>query len=171
MGLGGRAMIELMPMTRERMRAFYRGFVYDPDIFTDMELFERLKESPYNEEKVDALFDRRSREEDRVFFAVMLDGRVIGEVGFKHIDRERKDCELSINMQNDFVKNRGYGTEAERQAVRYAFERLGMESVRAETVLKNARSRHVLEKLGFVPEGERDGFRLYRLTREDWDMG
>lgn len=43
-------------------------------------------------------------------------------------------------MQNDAVKDKGYGTQAERLAVKYAFDQLGMVAVNADTVLKNTRS-------------------------------
>ena len=70
--------ISLQPMTRERMRELYRGFTFDLSIFADMELFEKVKDNPYNEQKVDALFDMREAEEGSRAFAVMLDGAVIG---------------------------------------------------------------------------------------------
>ena len=68
------------------MHELYRGFTFDPSIFADMELFEKVKDNPYNEQKVDALFDMREAEEGSRAFAVMLDGRVIGEVGLRHAD-------------------------------------------------------------------------------------
>lgn len=85
----------------------------------------------------------------------------------RHISAEAKECELSIHLQNDSVKGRGYGTQAERLAVAYAFDRLGMERVLADAVVKNTRSRHILEKLGFRFLREEDGFRYYCLDRED----
>ncbi len=147
------------------MHEIYRGFVFDPDIFEDMSLYEKNRNYVYDEAKVDALFDMRAAEEGSVAFAVTLGGCVIGEVGLRHFSGETRECELSIHMQNDSVKNRGYGTQAERLAVEYAFGRLGAESVYAESVVKNTRSQHVLEKLGFEYLGEKDGFRRYRLKK------
>ena len=160
--------ITLQPMTRERMHELYRGFVFDPDIFMDMELYEKNKNYVYDERKVDALFDMRSSEEGSTAFAVMLDGRVIGEVGIRHADPETGECELSIHLQNDSVKDCGYGTQAEALAIRHAFDVLGMDHIFAESVIKNTRSQHVLEKLGFRFLGEEDGFRQYRLERADF---
>lgn len=157
--------ITLQPMTRERMHALYRGFVFDPVIFIDMELYETAKTRPYDPQKVDALFDMREAEEGSIAFAVMLGDAVIGEVGLRHFNPETKDCELSIHLQSDAVKNRGYGTQAERLAVAYAFDVLGAERVFAESLVKNTRSQHVLEKLGFVYLGEEAGFRQYELKR------
>ena len=56
-------MIELQPMTRELMHELYRGFSFDPDIFMDMDLYEKNKDYKYNVEKTDALYDMRSAEE------------------------------------------------------------------------------------------------------------
>lgn len=66
---------------------------------------------------------------------------------------------------NDSVKNKGYGSAAERLALAYAFENLGMESVLADSVLKNTRSQHVLEKVGFVLIGVDDTFKYYRCDK------
>ena len=56
-------MIELQPMTRELMHELYRSFSFDPDIFMDMDLYEKNKDYKYNAEKTDALYDMRSAEE------------------------------------------------------------------------------------------------------------
>ena len=157
--------VELLPMTREQMHELFRGFSLDPDIFADMSLYEQKKNYVYDPEKVDALFDRRNAEEGSIAFAIMLDGAVIGEVGLRHFSEEDKECELSIHLQNDRVKGLGYGTQAERLAVDYAFDVLGAESIVAESLEKNIRSQHILEKLGFLHQGEEDGFKRYRLER------
>lgn len=68
-------------------------------------------------------------------------------------------------MQNDAVKGKGYGTQAELKAIQYAFEELGMAAVNADTILKNARSQHVLEKVGFKLTREDENFKYYRITR------
>ena len=149
------------------MHEMYRGFELDPDIFADMELYEKNKNYVYDPAKVDALFDSRAAEEGSVAFAVMLGGRVIGEVGLRHYSPGTRECELSVHLQSDAVKNRGYGTRAEQLAVDYAFDVLGAERVVADSIIKNTRSQHVLEKLGFKYLGEEDGFKLYALERKD----
>ena len=163
----GKMEITLKPMTREKMHEMYRGFEMDPAIFEDMTLWEHAKNYTYDPQKTDMLFDMRSAEEGSIAFAVMLDQTVIGEAGLRHFDPDTKECELSIHLQNDAVKNLGYGTQAERLAVDYAFDVLGAESVFAESLVKNTRSQHVLEKLGFRYLGEEEGFRQYRLQRKD----
>lgn len=154
--------ITLAPMTRELFHALYRGFENDPDIYMNMQYYTQYA---YNQEKVDGRFDSLQTPE-RVVFAVMLDGAPIGEVQLKRINRERNDCTLSIHLQNDAVKNRGFGTQAEKQAVRYAFDVLKLDAVNADAVLKNTRSQHVLEKAGFMFAREDEMFRYYRIENE-----
>lgn len=154
--------ITLEPMTRELFHTLYRGFENDPDIYMDMQYYTQYA---YNQEKVDERFDSLQTPE-RVVFAVMLDGAPIGEVQLKRINRERNDCTLSIHLQNDAVKNRGFGTQAEKQAVRYAFDVLKLDAVNADAVLKNTRSQHVLEKAGFMFTRADEMFRYYRIENE-----
>ena len=74
-------------------------------------------------------------------------------------------------MTHDRVKNKGYGTQAERLAVQYAFEQMDMEMVLADCLEKNARSQHVLGKVGFELASQSQGCRLYRMTKERYLQG
>jgi RimJ/RimL family protein N-acetyltransferase len=100
-----------------------------------------------------------------MLFAIMLGDNAIGELQLKQIDMKTKECTLSIHMQNDAAKGKGYGTRAEQLAIEYAFEKLGMKAVNADTVIKNIRSQHVLEKVGFQFIKEDGDFRFYRIER------
>ena len=159
--------IRIEPMTREQMHEMYRGFTMDPSIFDDMELFEMARSYVYDPAKTDALYDMRMSEEGSHLFAVLLNGTVIGEVGLRHFNEETGECELSVHMQNDSVKGLGYGTQAEKLAIDYAFDVLGAERIFAESLTKNTRSQHILEKLGFKYTGEEDGFRQYWMDKKD----
>lgn len=57
-------------------------------------------------------------------------------------------------------------TEAEKIAINYAFDEMGMVAVNADTVLKNIRSQHILDKIGFQFLKEEGDFRYYRLEKE-----
>lgn len=52
-------------------------------------------------------------------------------------------------MMNDSVKNLGYGSEAERQALIYAEKVLKIKRVYADTRIHNKRSQRALEKAEF----------------------
>ena len=149
-------------MTREICHEFYKNFENDPDIFMDMDLFSKYK---YNETAVDRYFDSK-QSPNRILFAIMKDNCPIGELQLKNIDRDSKECTLSIHMQKDSVKGHGYGTYAEELALKYAFTELGMDAVNADAVIKNTRSQHVLEKIGFKYVKEENGFKYYRIERD-----
>ena len=153
--------VALYPLTRALCHRLFREWENDASIYMDMSLF---KPYVYREEAVDQYFDSR-QEPSRIMFAIMLADRPIGELQLKQIDCDRKECTLSIHMQNDAAKGRGYGTEAMRLAIRYAFEELGMDAVNADIVRKNLRSQHVAEKAGFRFVKEEGDFRYYRLER------
>lgn len=157
--------VSLCRMTRELCHELYRDWQNDPAIYMDMEQFEPYR---YSEAAVDRYFASKQIP-SRVFFAIMNDGRPIGELQLKSIDRERGECTLSIHLQNDSVKGHGYGTAAEKLALQYAFDTLGMHVVNADTVLKNTRSQHVLEKVGFQYVAEKDGFKYYRCRSDHRD--
>lgn len=157
--------ITLKEMTKELCRELLCGYENDPALFADMSAFKPYE---YSKESADAHFEKQNKP-DRKSFAIMLDGSVIGEVYFKHIDRERGTCELGIGIKSDGFKNRGYGTTAERLAIEYAFGQMNMSTVLADTIHKNKRSAYVLEKVGFCFVSEDDMFRYYRIDKNDWE--
>ena len=152
--------LELKKMTRDLCHELYKNWENDPSIYGDMSAF-----SPYvyRTESVDKYFDAKNIP-SRVLFAIMLDGIPIGELQLKYIDWLNLERTLSIHLQNDAVKGKGYGTQAERLAVQYAFNELGMKTIHADAILKNTRSQHVLEKVGFQLVGEDDAFKYYRIS-------
>lgn len=152
----------LTELSRELCHRFYQNLVQDPDLFADMTQFSPYR---YDPQKVDAWYQNRQGQKDRKHFYIMLDDQVIGEVGFKHMNPVEKSCELTICMVNDGYKNRGYGTQAETLALKYAFAKLGMETVLADALIKNTRSQHVLEKVGFTCIGQDEMFRYYRCSK------
>lgn len=156
--------IAVTPMTRELCRAYYRGFVSDPDVYMDMSAFRPFV---YSDARADAYFDRQA-EKQRLYFIVTEDGAPVGEVILKDLDPKNAACTLSIHLQNDRIKGRGVGTRAEQLALQHAFLTLHMDVVYADTVLKNTRSAHVLEKVGFRFLREDGMFRYYEMRKEDW---
>lgn len=153
--------VSIQPMTREMCHRFYKGFQNDPAIYMDMSQFAEYKYCPDN---VDHYFDENNTPSRRLF-AIMVDERIIGECTLKYIDFDKRECSIGIHLLDNTVKGKGYGTQAERLLLRYAFEELGMVAVNADAVLKNTRSQHVLEKVGFRYAREDDTFKYYRCER------
>lgn len=151
------AAVCLRPCTRESWHAFWRGYVNDP----------MMDQTPYayDREKCDRAFDLRMQDTSRQYFLIYAGPEAVGDIYLKHIDRAAKSACFGIALQCDAVKGKGYGSAAIEQLISYAFETLDLEVLLADTVLRNLRSQHVLEKLGFVHLRDDDVFRYYERRR------
>ena len=151
--------VTLQPMSRGMCHEFYKKFQNDPAI-------GHYYEYVYSQEIVDRYFDK-NQTADRMLFAIMVDDQIVGEIKLKDIDHAKGECRMGIHLQNDSVKGKGYGTQAERLILHYAFEEMGMRTVTADVALQNTRSQRVLEKVGFRVVVQDDTFVYYRCDRED----
>lgn len=156
----------LKKMTIELSRIYHSQFVLDPDLFADKRQYQPYV---YSEESSDATV-ARYKKMGRIYLAVMLGDDPIGEVILKGIDRDRKCCALGISMRSDEFKSRGFGTQAEILALRYAFEELGMETVFADALIQNTRSQRVLAKAGFKQINQDRAFVYYRCDKPTWSV-
>ena len=75
------------------------------------------------------------------------DGRLVGDVGLCPVDGEPGVMKIGYTMAPWF-QGHGYGTEAVRALVAYAFDALGAETVRAYASAENLPSIRVAEKAG-----------------------
>ncbi len=72
--------------------------------------------------------------------------------GFHNINWRARHCDTGYWVRKS-AQNRGLATEATNALLRYAFGPLGMQRVGISHAAGNERSRRVIEKLGFTPEG------------------
>ena len=81
-------------------------------------------------------------------------GHVIGTVGL-HVDTKRdvRDVLMLGYAFGEPSWGKGYAVEASRAVLAYAFDELSCVLVSIYHFSMNARSRRVIEKLGFTPEG------------------
>lgn len=109
-------------------------------------------------------------------------GRVIGSIGL-HADmkREVENARMLGYALGESYWGQGYATEASSAVLRFAFEELKCPVVSAYHYPKNTKSKHVIKKLGFTPEGTlrlastlTDGTLTdevcYSLTREEYAL-
>jgi [ribosomal protein S5]-alanine N-acetyltransferase len=89
-------------------------------------------------------------------------GAVIGEAGLYPMNGVGPDIELGYALGTPWW-GRGYATEAGGAILHAAFEHLGVARVVAVAKRENAASLHVLDKLGFRLEGERDAWGARQL--------
>lgn len=94
-------------------------------------------------------------------------GRFVGDVGLSAVEGEPGVVKVGYTIAPTF-QGRGYGTEAVRAMVAYAFETLGAETIRMHASADNAASIRVAEKAGlrFVERREyRDGDEIWLGVR------
>lgn len=155
--------ISVIPMSHEMCRQYYRGFERDADTFMEMNQYRPFV---YSDEWADAYF-KKQLEKKRLLFAIVEGNIPVGEILLKDINSEKGECTLSIHLQNDTVKGKGIGTRAEQLILEYAFAQLHMKVIFADAVLKNKRSQHVLEKVGFQAIRQDEMFKYYEMRSEN----
>ncbi len=153
--------IRLVPMTAEMYHRYFRAYENDPELYPDKAQYVPYV---YTEEAVDR-YIRRQADRGRVALGIEHGGDIIGEIVLKDI-APRRHATLSIAMKNAACKNRGYGTAAERLAIRYVFDDMDIPTLFADALKTNTRSRHVLLKAGFTPIKEEGDYVYYRIDRE-----
>lgn len=111
---------------------------------------------PYEEgmaEEWIATHKEAAEESQAVSLAIELqpDGPLIGAIGLRlHLAHEWAELGYWIGKP---YWNRGYCTEAAREAVRWGFEELDLNRIQARHMSKNPASGRVMEKLGMIREG------------------
>ncbi|HPF88073.1 MAG TPA: GNAT family N-acetyltransferase [Candidatus Limiplasma sp.] len=133
--------ISLRPYTPERCHAFWHDYIADPAMWA--EAFH------YDPAKIDRYYQSKLMDESRIYFAICHADTTVGEIQLKRIDPQQGCAALSIHPANNRYKNRGFGSEPIRLLIFYTFHSLGLKRIEADSVLRNTRSQHVLEKAGF----------------------
>jgi RimJ/RimL family protein N-acetyltransferase len=118
-----------------------------------------------------------------IIFAIrtVADGALIGTVGFHEIEWANQGAWLAMGIGEREAWGQGYGTEALRLALQYAFDELNLHRVTLTVIAYNERAIALYERAGFQREGvfrefgRRDGKRydmyLYGLLRPEWESG
>jgi RimJ/RimL family protein N-acetyltransferase len=98
-----------------------------------------------------------ARSSTDVVFAIIEreSGRHIGNTALHRIDSVRRSAVFGIVIGVQDCWRRGYGTEATRMVVEYAFRRLNLHRVELEVAVAHAVARRAYERVGFQVEGTR----------------
>lgn len=104
------------------------------------------------------------------------DNNFIGTVGLS-VDPEHEKGELHYWLGKDYW-GQGYATESAKRIIKFAFENKHLERLMVNCLTRNIRSQRVIEKCGFVFEGEADHYvkrfgifenvKFYRLLSSDF---
>ena len=98
----------------------------------------------------------------------LSDGRAIGSISLDGVQGHHSDAYVSIGIGERRCWGQGYGTDAMRVILSYAFNELNLNRVSLNVFAYNSRAIHTYEKLGFKHEGCQREF----LSREGrrWDL-
>jgi RimJ/RimL family protein N-acetyltransferase len=150
----------------------------DPDF---LRLYNTAPAAPRNEDQLSRRFDFSHTSPDNFLFAIRLlaEDTLIGLLEFDGVDWSNRTTFVSIGIGEAEYRGRGYGADAMRVGLRFAFHELNLHRVCLTVFSYNAAAIALYERLGFVREGvyrehiERDGQRfdmiLYGLLRREWE--
>lgn len=138
---------------------------------------------PLSEQQLAKRLDPDQRDANWIEFHLrtVKDDKLIGFVALHTIEWNNATAMLSMGIGEPAYRGKGFGTEALRLVLNYAFAELNLFRVGLDVIATNDRAVHVYEKLGFQREGimrravHREGRRhdvLHMgLLRDEWKPG
>jgi RimJ/RimL family protein N-acetyltransferase len=114
--------------------------------------------------------EKQYESDDNYFFAIrtLADERIIGIIGLDGIRWTHGDTFVGIGLGEREYWGKGYGTEAMKIILRYAFTELNLRRVTLDVFEYNQRGVRSYEKAGFAYEGRERGTILREGRR--WDL-
>jgi len=100
---------------------------------------------------------------DAPWFAIEADGKLIGPCALHRFDEIARTCELGIGIGDKVYWGRGYGRDAIRLLLHWAFRYRNVLKVWLTTMATNERALRAYRACGFVEEG--------RLREHAWSDG
>lgn len=120
------------------------------EILTDPEISEWWP--GYDRDRVERELVRGA-DDDEVWLAIELDGRLIGLVGYyEQEEPEYRSAGLDVTLHPDFI-GRGLGAEALRTLARWLFDERGHHRLTIDPAANNPRAIRCYERVGFKPVG------------------
>lgn len=93
--------------------------------------------------------------DDRADYAIVRqdDRAHVGDLALTDVDKDNRSAAFRIALNGPEFYGKGYGTEATKLVLEYAFGVVGLHRVSLEVFDYNPRARRAYEKAGFVREG------------------
>jgi RimJ/RimL family protein N-acetyltransferase len=145
-------LVALGPLRRESIPLYLRWM---NDFATTRTL--AVQPRPMTLEQETAWYEQAATNEQERNFSIFerTSGRVVGNCGMFDILLPHRRAEVGIVIGEPDLRGRGYGTEAMRLLVDYAFTAAGMHSVMLWVYEFNPAARRCYEKVGFREVGRR----------------
>jgi RimJ/RimL family protein N-acetyltransferase len=109
---------------------------------------------PQSLERLEAEFDQDASQggRDGSRFAIEADGELIGQCGLRNFDQAAHTCELGITIGDPNYWGRGYGRDAVKLLLDYAFRLRNIRKVWLRVDGSNERAYRAYRACGFVEE-------------------
>jgi RimJ/RimL family protein N-acetyltransferase len=126
------------------------AFINHPDVRRNLRTYR-----PMNTGQEVAFVDAMAASQQHVVFAIVLrDGdRMIGTTGLHELDFRNRHALFGMLIGEPSEWHKGYGSEATRMAVDYAFGTLNLNRVELQVLEHNTAGIRAYEKAGFRREG------------------
>ncbi|MCM3784846.1 GNAT family N-acetyltransferase [Neobacillus mesonae] len=112
--------------------------------------------------------DKTSDRSSLLMLISLQDGNdIIGDIALQDIDTTNRSTNLRIMIDPSEQQGKGYGTEALKLMLDYAFGILQMHRVELNVFDYNDRAKHVYEKIGFKVEGRQRDALFYNHAYHD----
>ena len=172
----------LMRRWRDADRAPFAALNADPEVMEHMAGALTREQSDAFLDSIEACWDERGLG----LWAIEVPGVApfVGYVGLWPADDLAGPGSVEVGWRLARIHwANGYATEAAREALRFAFEHVGLDEIVSFTVPQNERSRRVMERIGLRHDPSRDFDHprvdpltnpelvrhvLYRLSRAEW---
>lgn len=127
---------------------------------------------PYTKKQINQFVEKEllGDRPDMFFFMIRLltDGRLLGETGLDEVHWKHGESFVGISIGEREFWDKGYGTDAMRVLLRYAFSELNLHQVSLTVFEYNPRAIRSYEKAGFKVEGRERKF--LKRGGKRWDM-
>jgi len=173
--------VRFAPPDAERDAEIVSKWSHDPEYLRLLSADIAKPLSPFQVKKQYEDWEKDAEKQRNQFnFAVRLkaDDRLLGFARLYRIEWTHAAGALQIGIGDRNDRGKGYGTEALRMLLRYAFDELNLYRLSASTVEYNTSAIRFLERAGFVVEVrrrqavQRDGKRwdvvMLGLLRDEW---
>lgn len=141
--------VTLRPVEERDLQLLY-SWMQDPELLRSINRTEKTIWSSHIE-----WYKRMLQDESQIVFSIeeKQGGTLIGQCGLRRIDYKSQKAELWIFIGEHEVRGQGFGCDAVKKLLRYAFEEKRLNRVYLYVVDFNEGAKLFYEKLGFRQEG------------------
>lgn len=121
------------------------------------QLLRDWHEPPRSLQQREAEYDALQAEPDPTTVALIIEaeGRAVGDINLFHVDQRNRNALLGLSIWRSADRGKGFGGDAVRTLLRWAFRELNLHRVELGVDPDNAGAIKVYERAGFRHEGRR----------------